>query len=121
MCNKEYFAQHFKHDNLLNCTEAHSDSGVVAKHKYFVCEEMFQAFIPVERLIMRKTCPCNIYPLEPHFYTAKLRYVGVYLFVLFLLQNIKCGYSLEPPHRVLLQNIKCRYSLQPPRRGGSNV
>ena len=53
---------------------------------------------------IRKTCPCNIYPLIPHFYIAKLGFAGVYLFFLFLLQNIDCGYSLEPP-----------------RRGGSNV
>ena len=53
---------------------------------------------------IRKTCPCNEYPLKPHFYIAKLGYAGVYLFFLFLLQNIDCGYSLEPP-----------------RRGGSNV
>ena len=51
-----------------------------------------------------KLCPCNVYPLEPHFYITKLGYVGVYLFFLFLLQNIDCGYSLELP-----------------RRGGSNV
>ena len=51
-----------------------------------------------------KICPCNVYPPEPHFYIAKLGYAGVYLFFLFLLQNIDCGYSLEPP-----------------RRGGSNV
>ena len=51
-----------------------------------------------------KRCPCNVYPLETHFYIAKLGYPGVYLFFLFLLQNIDCGYSLEPP-----------------RRGGSNV
>ena len=51
-----------------------------------------------------KTCPCNVYPLEPHFYIAKLGYPGVYLYFLFLLKNIDCGYSLEPP-----------------RRGGSNV
>ena len=46
-----------------------------------------------------KTYPCNVYPLEPHFYTAKLGYAGVpvYLFLLFLLQNIDCGYSLELP------------------------
>ena len=55
-------------------------------------------------LDIRKTCPCNEYPLKPHFYIAKLGYVGVYLFFLFLLQNIDCGYLLEPP-----------------RRGGSNV
>ena len=38
-------------------------------------------------------------PLKPHFYIAKLGYAGVYLFFLFLLQNIDCGYSLEPPRR----------------------
>ena len=53
---------------------------------------------------IRKTCPCNEYPLKPHFYIVKLGYAGVYLFFLFLLQSIDCGYSLEPP-----------------RRGGSNV
>ena len=40
-----------------------------------------------------KISPYNVYPLEPHFYIAKLGYVGVYLFFLFLLQNIDCGYS----------------------------
>ena len=44
------------------------------------------------------------YPLEPHFYIEKLGFAGVYLFFLFLLQNIDCGYLLEPP-----------------RRGGSNM
>ena len=48
---------------------------------------------------IRKTCPCNIYLLEPHFYIVKLGFTGVYLFFLFLLQNIDCGYSLEPPQR----------------------
>ena len=48
---------------------------------------------------IRKTCPCNEYPLKPHFYIVKLGYAGVYLFYLFLLQNIDCGYSLEPPPR----------------------
>ena len=46
-----------------------------------------------------KTCPCNIQPLEPDFYITKLWYAGVYHFFLFLLQNIDCGYSLEPPPR----------------------
>ena len=49
---------------------------------------------------IRKTCPCNIYPLKPHFYIVKLGFAGVYLFFLFFLQNIDCGYSLEPPRRV---------------------
>ena len=38
------------------------------------------------------------------FYIVKLGFAGLYLIFLFLVQNIDCGYSLEPP-----------------RRGGSNV
>ena len=38
-------------------------------------------------------------PLKPHFYIAKLGYKGVYIIFLFLLQNINCGYLLEPPQR----------------------
>ena len=53
---------------------------------------------------IRKTCPRHVYPLEHLFYIVKVGFTGVYLFFLFLLQNIDCGYSLEPP-----------------RRGGSNV
>ena len=41
-------------------------------------------------LSIRKTCP-----LKPHSYIAKLGYAGVYLFFLFLLQNIYCGYSVR--------------------------
>ena len=53
---------------------------------------------------IRKTCPCNEYPLQPYFYIVKLGYAGVYDFFLFLDLNIDCGYSLEPH-----------------RRGGSNM
>ena len=51
----------------------------------------------IRHVHITKTCPCNEYPLIPHNYIAKLGYAGVYLFFLFLLQNIDCGYSLEPP------------------------
>ena len=53
-------------------------------------------------LVLHKTCfvvTRNVYPLEPHFYIVKLGYAGVYLFFLFLLQNIDCWYSLEGPRR----------------------
>ena len=43
-------------------------------------------------------------PSNPSFKQEKLGFPGVYLFFLLLIQNIDCGYSLEPP-----------------RRGGSNV
>ena len=41
----------------------------------------------------------NFDPLKPHFYIVKLEFTGVYIIFLFLLKNIDCGYSLEPPHR----------------------
>ena len=44
--------------------------------------------------------PCKAYPAIPYLYihVAKLEYAGVYALFLFLLQNIDCGYSLEPPN-----------------------
>ena len=55
--------------------------------------------------LIRITFPCNIYPLIPHFYIAKLGYAEIYIFFLILLQNIDCGYSLEPTINVLSNNI----------------
>ena len=31
---------------------------------------------------IKKTCPCNVYSLKPHFYIVKQGYAGVYLFFL---------------------------------------
>ena len=42
---------------------------------------------------------CNFDPLKPHFYIVKLGFTGVFIIFLFLLKNIDCGYSLEPPRR----------------------
>ena len=41
----------------------------------------------------------NFDPLQPHFYIVKWGLQGYTLFFLFLLKNIDCGYSLEPPQR----------------------
>ena len=41
----------------------------------------------------------NFDPLKPHFYIVKQVFTGVYIFFLFLLKNIDCGYSLEPNRR----------------------
>ena len=46
-----------------------------------------------------KTHLYNFDPLEPHFYTVKLGFTGVYIIFLISDQNIDCGYSLEPPRR----------------------
>ena len=45
-------------------------------------------------------------PLKLHFYLVKLGYTGVYIFFLFLLQNIDCGYSQVPTINVLSKNIR---------------
>ena len=46
-----------------------------------------------------KTCLYKFDPLQPHFYIVKLGFTGVYIIFLILLNNIDCGYSLEPPRR----------------------
>ena len=48
-------------------------------------------------MIITKTYLYNSDPLKPQFYVVELGFTGVYIF-LFLLKNIDCGYSLEPPH-----------------------
>ena len=48
-----------------------------------------------------KTRLYNFDPLKPHFYIVKLGFTGVYIIFLISAQNIDCGYSLEPPQRVL--------------------
>ena len=39
---------------------------------------------------------CNVDPLKPYFYIVKVGFTYT-LFFLFLLRNIDCMYSLEPP------------------------
>ena len=46
-----------------------------------------------------KTYLCDFDPLRPDFYIVKLGLQGYTLFFLFLLKNIDCEYSLEPPRR----------------------
>ena len=49
----------------------------------------------------RKHAYIILTPLKPHFYIVKLGFTGVYIIFLIFAQNIDCGYSLEPPRRVL--------------------
>ena len=46
-----------------------------------------------------KTRLYNFDPIKPHFYIVKLGFTGVYIIFLISVQNIDCGYSLEPPLR----------------------
>ena len=52
----------------------------------------------------------NVYPIVPHFNIVKLGCIGVYLFFLFLIQNIECGYPLEPP-RPYGSNVSTQFML----------
>ena len=45
----------------------------------------------------RKYAYIILTPLKPHFYIVKLGFTGFYIIFLFLLKNIDCDYSLEPP------------------------
>ena len=62
---------------------------------YIINSNCFQTLLNGHNIM--KTCPCNGYPLKPHFYIMQLGYAGLRLFSYFLLQIIDCGYSLEPP------------------------
>ena len=90
----------------MRITECHlsgNSSSLSLLYVFFVSvpDRQFPVRFPISVLHIRKTCPCNIYPLIPHFYIAKLGYAGIYMYIcfLFLLQNRDCGYSLEPPRR----------------------
>ena len=47
--------------------------------------------------IITKTCLYSFDPLKPHFNIVKLGFTWVYIIFLFLLKNIDCGYSWDPP------------------------
>ena len=51
------------------------------------------------QIIIMKTRLYNFDPLKPHFYIVKLGFTGVYIIFLISVQNIDCGYSLEPPQQ----------------------
>ena len=72
--------------------------------KLNICDSDEQVTIKTDLFLYRlsgKHVSAMSTPFKPHFYIVKLGYAGVYLFFLFLLQNIDYGYSLP--------------------RGGSNV
>ena len=46
-------------------------------------------------MIITKTYRYNFDSLKPHFYIAELGFTYAWLFFLFLLKNIDCGYSLS--------------------------
>ena len=77
---------------------------VVIKKKTTAVSDFKQHYKYIKKDTQKKTtitntCLYNFDPLKPHFYMVKLGFTGAYIFFLFLLKNIDCGYSLEPPQR----------------------
>ena len=64
-----------------------------------------QFFYNLPATCITKTHLYNFDPLKPHFYIVKLGFTGVYIIFLFLLKNIDCGYSLEPPRVTSTHNL----------------
>ena len=64
---------------------------------WVISQIIYEESLPQCSSLITKTSPCNEHPLTPHFYIVKLGFTGVYFVFLFLLRNIDCGYSLEPP------------------------
>ena len=46
------------------------------------------AFGCVVGINIRITCPCDLYPLTPHFYIVKLGFTEVYYFLIFTPKQI---------------------------------
>ena len=63
------------------------------------CVTQIVQYFPLPSFTSGKNVRAMYTPLNPTFIIVKLGFAGVYLFFLFLLQNIDCGYSLEWPPR----------------------
>ena len=88
--------------NLHNCWKEKKEESFVSETFQYFNKRYRNESTALERpVIITKTRLYNFGPLKPHFYIVKLGFTGLgyKLFFLFLLKNIDCGYSLEPPHR----------------------
>ena len=81
-----------KKESYLLCIGLNKSDWTGIYHRRIIDVSLITIFIT-------RTYLYNVEPLEPHFYTVKLGFTGVYIIFLFLLKNIDCGYSLELPLR----------------------
>ena len=84
-------------NKCLFLREAQSDQGLHCLHTEPL--DTTECVNGAKRPDITKTCLFNSDTLEPHLYTVKLGFTGVYIIFLISAQNIDCGYSLEPPPR----------------------
>ena len=84
----QYLKTPFSAEPKLQYTHAPASvSNTSGKHVHAIHAPLNPTFIIMQNWRMhgyiRKTSPCKVYPLKPHFYIVKLGYAGVYLFFLF--------------------------------------
>ena len=76
---------------------------VLSPYEFWGAQSAFSGFrvdLYLKKVYLsRNTRLYNFDPLKSHFYIVKSGLQGYILFFLFLLKNIDCGYSLEPPRR----------------------
>ena len=61
---------------------------IVIAYLFTFCTRIFVAFLlGFPAVSIRITCPCDLYPLTPHFYILKLGCTGVYIFLIFALKH----------------------------------
>ena len=93
-----------------------------------------------ECIIIMLACPCNIYPLTPHFYIVKLGCTGVYIFsspeplgsqgelIVYPCSGVRRRPSVVRPSTIsnifsseTAWPIKAKFYVEPPWEGGTKV
>ena len=88
-----------------NISDAYWDVGYDLFWKFAACG-FCKPYVLEKISVIMKTCPCNVYPFEPHFYIAKLGYAGVYLFFLIFAPKHRLWVLVVPTIYVLSKNKK---------------
>ena len=101
MRSAKYLSLRWSHKSYCRycCDLAHIWLSSISVHRSSSMSSWVLHLLSWDHIFITKTRLYNFDPLKPHFYIVKLGFTGVYLVFLFLLKNIDCGYSLEPPWR----------------------
>ena len=74
----------FKTEDLLLQLQIYVNAYIVVNNK---CVKLILCLVFGHGIM--KTCPCNVYPLTPHFCIVKLGFTGLYIiFIVFALKHI---------------------------------
>ena len=81
-----------KKNQILTSIKGRNSVANFRKTKFTILMLILSMIMSIQNLVsiclIMKTSPCNEDPLTSHFYIVKLGLTGVYMFFLFLLQNL---------------------------------